>query len=508
MFNWLGGPGKQGKAAAVQDGTEVDVFLSYARIDKERVAPFAQLLEAQGWTVFWDPQIAPGQRWDNLIKTRLDNARCIIVMWTAASVESQWVKDEASNGRDRQILVPVALDDTKPPLGFGMIQTASLGGWPKVADKAAEVEFVLAGVRRLLGEHAVPAPGEPEPILDLGAALGADGQVWMTIRDTEKPVLLETFIKQYPQSPYRPFAEALLGSLRPGTPAAIALPGGPADVTQPAAVDPAPVTPEPIAAGVTRSLKAGHSFRDHADAPEMVIVPAGRFEQGHALYYSEKPVRSVTIGKPFAVARYPVTFEQWMACVESGGSDFKPADEGWGGGRRPVINVTWTDCREFILWLNSITGFHYRFLSESEWEYCCRAGSQAAYATGESISIDRANFNYSKTLPVDSFPSNAFGLYDFHGNTWEWTADFWHSDYQGAPVDGSPWISGYHSEYSACRVIRGGSYGDDPVNIRCARRDYQALGNRKDNIGFRVARDLSDSELNALEYEPEDSPAG
>ena len=239
--------------------------------------------------------------------------------------------------------------------------------------------------------------------------------------------------------------------------------------------------------------------RDCAKCPEMVVVPAGSYRMGSEDGASdERPVHEVTIGAPFAVGRYEVTFAEWDACGRGcpRGRDIRPLadDEGWGRGRRPVINVSWDDAKRYVQWLSRKTKKPYRLLSESEWEYAARAGTQTAYSWGDEIGVNRANcdgcgsqWDDSKTAPVGSFGANAWGLYDMHGNVTEWVADCWNDSYAGAPADGSAWLTGN----CAVRVLRGGSWYNNPSFLRAAYRIRNSTGIRSIRIGFRVARTLT-----------------
>jgi formylglycine-generating enzyme required for sulfatase activity len=196
-----------------------------------------------------------------------------------------------------------------------------------------------------------------------------------------------------------------------------------------------------------------------------------------------------------------VTFDEWDACIAAGGCKHRPGDEGWGRGRRPVINVSWNDAKEYVAWLSKTTGKSYRMLSEAEWEYAARAGTTTPFSTGETISTEQANYdgNYTyaggskgtdrrKMVPVGSFKPNAFGLHDMHGNVWEWVEDPWHDSYKGAPTDGSAWAKdGDRSR----RILRGGSWGLDPRLIRSALRGRLDSVLRGNYLGFRVARSLT-----------------
>ncbi|MXY88967.1 MAG: formylglycine-generating enzyme family protein [Gammaproteobacteria bacterium] len=177
---------------------------------------------------------------------------------------------------------------------------------------------------------------------------------------------------------------------------------------------------------------------------------------------------------------------QWDACVAAGGCGDRPYDQGWGRENRPVFNVSWNDAQEYVTWLSRETGRTYRLLSESEWEYAGRAGTDTRYSWGDEFDESLAN-NGGRTVPVGSYPANAFGLHDMHGNVWEWTEDCWNGSYAGAPDDGSAWLSG---DGGNCyfRVSRGGSWHGDPGFLRSASREPGYWGN---DTGLRVARTLT-----------------
>ena len=200
---------------------------------------------------------------------------------------------------------------------------------------------------------------------------------------------------------------------------------------------------------------------------------------------------------------------EWDACVSAGGcGGYRPEDEGWGRGRRPVINVSWEDAQEYVRWLSRETGEDYRLLSEAEWEYVARAGTTTARYWGES-EVGQCRYGngydqsahlkhnllwdpvactdgYSDTAPVGFFRPNAFGLHDVLGNIYEWTQDCWHGRYLGAPADGSAWQSGDCSD----RVLRGGSWKFHPRILRSALRGSDPAGDHYNSYGFRVARTI------------------
>jgi formylglycine-generating enzyme required for sulfatase activity len=243
-----------------------------------------------------------------------------------------------------------------------------------------------------------------------------------------------------------------------------------------------------------KAFKPGDNFRDCDICPEMVVIRAGEFTMGSNEYKDERPPHPVTFRQPFAVGRYDVTFDEWDACAGSGGcGPYRPDDQGWGRGKRPVINVSWNDAKAYLGWLSAKTGQNYRLLSEAEWEYAARAGTQTKYPWGDDIGEGHANcdgcgsqWDNKQTAPVGSFPPNPWGLYDMHGNVWQWIEDPFHVTYEGTPVDGSVWASGG----SSTRVLRGGSWGYIPDGLRSAYRYGDRPDSRDYGIGFRVARTL------------------
>jgi formylglycine-generating enzyme required for sulfatase activity len=247
-------------------------------------------------------------------------------------------------------------------------------------------------------------------------------------------------------------------------------------------------------------LKPGDSFKECAkNCPEMVVVPAGDLimgspssEEGRDI--AEGPQHNVIFARPFAVARFDVTFDDWDACATLGDCDPRVSDSGVGRGRQPVINVTWDDAQHYAAWLSQMTGKSYRLLSEAEFEYAARAGTQTAYPWGDKVGKNNANcldcgsrWDGERPSPVGSFAPNRFGLYDMHGDVWQWTEDCLHANYQGAPQDGSAWIKGADCQY---RAVRGGSWQQEPPGLRSACRGWDLPVDRGFGIGFRVGRAL------------------
>ncbi len=239
------------------------------------------------------------------------------------------------------------------------------------------------------------------------------------------------------------------------------------------------------------------TFQDCDECPKMVVIPSGRFTMGSSGAEAghdddEEPLHRVRIDYQFAVGVYEVTFAEWYACLDAGGcGNYIPDDWRWGRGNRPVINVNWDDAQSYVRWLSARTGKTYRLLSESEWEYVARAGTETAYSWGDSIGVNRANCvgcgdEWDKTAPVGSFAANAWGVHDMHGNVEEWVQDCWNENYEGAPTDGSAW----GAEECNRRVVRGGPWYYAPSYLRSASRSSDFSAYRFRGLGFRVARNL------------------
>jgi formylglycine-generating enzyme required for sulfatase activity len=189
----------------------------------------------------------------------------------------------------------------------------------------------------------------------------------------------------------------------------------------------------------TQFSSVGKTFRDRlksgTEGPEMVVVPAGSFQMGNVEGGGEKdetPVHAVTIQKPFAIGRYEGTFDEYDQFAKATNRKL-PADQGWGRGHRPVINVSWEDVNAYVKWLSEQTGKRYRLPTEADWEYAARAGKETAYWWGNDFIKGMANCNgcgsqwdNKQTAPVGSFKPNALGLYDTAGNVWEWVEDCYH----------------------------------------------------------------------------------
>jgi formylglycine-generating enzyme required for sulfatase activity len=210
--------------------------------------------------------------------------------------------------------------------------------------------------------------------------------------------------------------------------------------------------------------EAGDTWTDPTTGMEFVWVPGGSFQMGDTFgdgYDREKPVHTVKV-KGFWMGKYEVTQDEWVKVMGSNPSSFS-------GGSNPVERVSWNDVQEFIRKLNSRGSAKFRLPTEAEWEYACRSGGKKEKYSGGS-NVDRVAWyddnSGGRTHPVGRKAPNGLGLYDMSGNVWEWVEDKWHGSYNGAPSDGSAWLSGGGSR----RVHRGGGWNFDPRSVRCANR--------------------------------------
>ena len=283
--------------------------------------------------------------------------------------------------------------------------------------------------------------------------------------------------------------------------------GEAADAPETDAVATQPIDPPPA----TTPDTAFSTIKDCDTCPELVILPAGTFTMGSPnqefrRFDNEGPQREVSVPR-FAVGKYEVTFGEYAACRADGGcQDHDPSTDGrkdplWFSSRRPVMMVNARDAEAYVAWLNSkVDGAPYRLLSEAEWEYAARAGTDTPFSTGDEITSDDANYNGQRSyankpvggaylrMPIDvgSYAPNAFGLYDMHGNVAEWIADCFRNSYAGLPKDGSA-VPGSEN---CSRPVRGGDFTKVPSYVRSAMRGAEPASRRDERIGFRVAKSL------------------
>jgi len=455
-----------------------DVFISYSRDDREQVRAIAEALTREGLNVWWDPEIPPGKTFSEVIDQHLNDADVVIAVWSSASIRSNWVQEEADDGLSRGRLIPIMIEPVELPRGFKRVQTADLTNW-RGDPRDPQWRLVLSEVRRHVSAPARKTTQAPK---QRAARPAGDANVG--------------------EAPQR--KKSGVGGLVVAVVLLAGVGGGAYYfLTQPEAPSLAALMPQTSSAEAA-ALAPGETLKDCDACPPLVVIPPGEFvfgappdETSHEK--TETPQVPITIAAPFALGVHEVTFSEWAACVADGGCDgFSPADYGWGGGDQPVVGVTFERAEAYLAWLSAKTGESYRLPSEAEWEYAARAGADSPFSFGEKISTRNANFNgqypyaggrkessRGKPLPVGSFAANDFGLYDMHGNVWEWTADCWRASHAGALTDAAP-VAGQ------CRsaVVKGGAWNSGAWRLRAAHRRATTKSDADYDTGFRVLREL------------------
>jgi formylglycine-generating enzyme required for sulfatase activity len=427
-----------------------DVFISYKKEDSQIADRVVAALRAEGFSVWWDDGLTPKTAWDAELEREIAAAATVVVLWTPRSINSEWVRTEAHYGQDRGKLVPVMMENCSIPLAFMLRQTVRLCDW--CGDRGdRDWRKLLTWIADLVSTK----PGNANIPQALGAA---------------QP---------------NPFRDAV-GRLPSG---------------------------EPIVDGafVNAATPAGTAFRDGEKMPVMRILPKGAFLLGSPATDPDRtavegPQKRVEIPGQFALGAFPVLVSEYQAIMGAlpaaaarpaatpsvlGIFKRQPAPAVAPAASNPSVPVTqvsYDDAEAFVARLSSAAGETYRIPSETEWEYACRAGSHGRYSFGDTIDAGKAAFGCeSGPIAPGSFPTNAFGLYDMHGNVREWTDDLWHESYDTTPSDGSAATAGHGS----MRVVRGGGWCDKPAMLRSAARMRATQSSRSNAIGFRVVRVLS-----------------
>ena len=420
---------------------KIDIFVSYARKDMKRVEPIVRELQKHGWSVFWDLEIPPGESWRSYIKKRLDESRCVLVAWSHLSITSEWVIAEADEAKKRGILVPALLDAVEPPFGLSHIHAADLSDWNN--------DSTHAKFRQCL--QVITTKISPAPMVDL------------------------------------PVRKSPIHSPAP----AIVLPEMP---------------------------------------PNFVFIPGALFTMGSPqgeVDRSENETQHQVRVSDFYISKYAVTVAEFRKFVEACGyrTDAEKGDGSyvWDGNEwkkgaginwrygvsgsertqaeesHPVVHVSWIDAVAYCKWRSAKTGEPFRLPTEAEWEYACRAGTTTAFNTGDNLTTGQANYegNYpynnnqkgvyrENTVPVDSFAPNAWGLYNMHGNVWEWCGDWFSQKYYDECKASGIATNPSGPATGSARVLRGGDWCSDAGYCRSAFRYSVAPGLRSSFVGFRL----------------------
>ena len=464
-----------------------DIFLSYKSEDSEKAQKIAEAIEKKGYTVWWDRIIPPGRSFDEVIEEELDEAKCVVVLWSEKSIKAKWVKTEASEGDRRGILVPVLIEDVKPPLAFRLMEAAKLKDWDGIS-LHHEFDLLIQSVGRILDRPAPMDSREPE---QKEKEEEEEERKELEIKEKEAKEQLQKQKeeeerakkeKEEQEHLYREEEERKeLEIKEKEAKEQLQKQKEEKEIAKKEQEEQERLQGEERTKKKTVTNSIGMKF---------VLIPAGKFSMGSqpgekGRYNNEGPVHEVTIRKPFYLGIYPATQQEWQAVMGENPSDFN--DD-----KLPVEQVSWDDVQDFITKLNEKEGSDkYRLPSEAEWEYAARAGATTRFSFGDDESELNEYGWYSdnsekKTHPVGQKKSNPWGLYDIHGNVWEWVQDKWHSSYKGAPTDGSAWEDGS----GTYRVSRGGGWYNVARICRSAARHDDAPSFRYSYIGFRLLQEV------------------
>ncbi|MCC6586290.1 MAG: SUMF1/EgtB/PvdO family nonheme iron enzyme [Bryobacterales bacterium] len=484
-----------------------DIFISYASADRARVKPLVEVLQREGWSVWWDRTIPPGKTWDEVIESAIRQARCVVVLWSKASVASECVRLEAHHGKQRRILIPAKIDGVEPPFAFQMIQAASLVDWRGERDHAELIELlreVESLVPRRVQAAAEPAPGSPVnpvpmPVMEtppaapkirekkvarpwtghgrtmtfaaVGVLFIAGLAVWQPWRSGPAPKKEEA----------RPDQPSNKVDSKKGNPQTVAVveEKDKASTVDPKASQPAvEAKPEPkkSEAVVRQALPPAPSDVrtkiDPKDGLEYAWIPPGQFQMGCSpgdteCDSDEKPAHPVTITRGFWMGRTEVTEAAYNRSVgKPGGSE-----------QMAKVNVNWDEAKTYCEWAGL------RLPTEAEWEYAARAGSSGArYGALSDVAWYDGNSG-GKLHPVAGKRANPWGLYDMLGNALEWVQDWYDEGY----YKGSPSADPSGPRMGKYRTLRGGSWLSFPRLTRASLRDRLAPGDRNLGIGFRCS---------------------
>jgi formylglycine-generating enzyme required for sulfatase activity len=450
--------------------SEVFLFVSHVNEDSAAALEIVGKLEQRGIRCWIAPRdVRAGSRFDDEIADALDACRAMLLIFSEKCNQSEYIRREVTvAGESGKDIIPIRIEKDARPLRGLRVRLSTLH-W---IDGFISHEHVIDELVRNFVAPASELGHRERRTEEAERPMGAKGRV-----------LVEAAIVQNAKGKWF-------------------LPG------------------------------AGRAewFKDHEAGPEMVVVPAGKFIMGSPdtepqrerwQAGTESPRREVTIAQPFAVARHAITRGQFAAFVTATGHEIREGARVWKGDKwvddpkaswrapgffqddgHPVVCVNWNDAKAYAAWLSRTTSKSYHLPSEAEREYVTRAGTTMPFWWGSSITPDRANYNgrfvyegggsegewRKSTVPVGIFEANPWGLYNVHGNVWEWCEDVWHDNYGGAPADGSAWLQGGDESR---RVVRGGSWDDGPRYLRAANRIRNTTVDRNDFIGFRLARTLN-----------------
>jgi formylglycine-generating enzyme required for sulfatase activity len=481
-----------------------DIFISYAREDRDRAKLLAEALKEHGWSIWWDRDLPFGRPFDEVIRAELQAAGCVISLWTESAVKSLYVIGEARDALSLKKLISVFLTPYRTELPYDLqgIHGVELIDWHGDTSNT-EFQRMVHGITSILEqppqkktkaetEHKVDEERKQKEAEEERRRKADDDR---KDKEVEEDIKLD---KPGTADVKPPEPRKMSNALKLVTVAGVIVllitgiwwyisvsKQMKTRAQEQSLVEPELVETKPQKA-ITNSI--GMKF---------VLIPAGRFFMGSPSDESERRDNErqyeVNINKPFYLQVTEVSQGQWENVIGNNPSFFKDC-----GDDCPVEQVSWYDVQRFISKLNQMEGTNkYRLPTEAEWEYACRAGTTTPFFYGGCISTDQANYNGSypgrncpkgryreKALKVRSFQPNAWRLYDMHGNVSEWCQD-WFGGYPSNPV-----ADPKGPDEGIYRVMRGGSWYDEAWDLRSAFRGWITPETRYYNIGFRVARDF------------------
>ena len=474
-----------------------DIFISYKREEQPIAIRLTDAFEQKGWSVWWDPKLRTGDRFDDVIEGALRDAKCVVVIWSRLSVGSNYIKSEATYALDHRKLVPIQIEEVELPFRFRGIDTRQLFNWDG-SDNHPEFRRLVEDISSIL------APPPPPPPVEKEVDRETDGHSRQKIEEEEQRKKEEERrrekLKQDLDSQQRDIEKQLKEK------------EAEYELKRKKAEDEARrkkrikrilkivtlcclcliaylLIPQPS----ERQTTTGWVTLRHAPTianrlgMQFVLIQPGSFMMGSDTTTSAEILpHNVRLTQAFYLQTTEVTQGQWQRVMGTNPSFFSRC-----GADCPVENVSWEDAKRFIEKLNQLENTTtYRLPSEAEWEYACRAGTATKYSFGDNASrlgeFAWYNANSNRTIhPVAEKRPNPWNLYDMHGNVWELVEDDWHFNYNQSPADGRAWID---SPRGSRKVIRGGSWTNDAEYCRSTNRVVYVPSNPGNLTGFRLAK--------------------
>ena len=492
---------------------KTDIFISYTRKDLKRVEPIVKELQKHGWSVFWDMDIPPGETWRSYIKKRLDESRCVLVAWSHLSIGSKWVIAEADEADRRGILVPALLDAVEPPFGLSHIHAADLSDWKNDSYHQAFKELVNAVTSKISSSTpALPdtTPGRAPDTVSAPVKVSSTSKLQPLRARVEKGISAVAGIRIWPAHSQRTAIAVAVVMM-------VLLAGFAYRYFK--------TEPQPPVQATVQSERALRAV-----PANFVLIRGGEFTMGSPAnepdHESDETQHQVKVSD-FYLCRYAVTVAEFRKFVEASGyqTDAEKGDGSyaWDGNawqkraginwrygvsgsvrpqseeNHPVLHVSSKDAIAYCDWLSKNSNKKFRLPTEAEWEYACRAGTTTPFHTGENLTTDQANYdgNYpynnnqkgeyrENTVPVDSFLPNARGLYNMHGNVYEWCSDWYGGLYYDECKAKGVVENPAGPETGSDRVLRGGYWCSYARCCRSAYRDLNAPDFRGNCVGFRL----------------------